>query len=67
LSIIPVIVLVFLPRGRVFQRALEASEREGRIMPALQAALKDPAVGAARLYELSMVVALTLMMVMKPF
>jgi len=67
LSIIPVIVLVFLPRGRVFRVAFDAAIAEGRVTPALTAALNDPAVRLARGYELLMIATLTVLMVMRPF
>lgn len=67
LSIIPVIVFVFVPRGRVFRQALDAAVAEGRVTPALRIALSDPAVAAARVYEQVMIVVLTLLMVLKPF
>lgn len=67
LSIIPVIVLVFVPRGRVFRAAFEDALREGRVTDRLRAALHDPAVAAARVYEIAMVLVLTTLMVAKPF
>jgi hypothetical protein len=67
LSIIPVIVFVFLPRGRVFHQALEAARPLGRVTPELRAALHDPWVHAARTYEIVMIVLLTVLMVLKPF
>jgi len=67
LTIIPVIVFVFVPRGRVFRLALDAAVAEGRVTPQLKAALADPAVAAARAYEQAMIVVLTFLMVVKPF
>jgi len=67
LSIIPVIVFVFIPRGKVFRRALDAAEARGEITPELRAALRDPAVAAARGYELVMVAVLTFLMVTRSF
>jgi hypothetical protein len=67
LSIIPMIVFVFLPRGRVFRQALEQAVPLGRVTPALRAALHDPWVHAARTWEIVMVVVLTALMVLKPF
>ena len=67
LSIIPIIVVVFLPRGRVFRAALEEATRERRITPGLSAALNDPWVHAARIYEIAMLVVVTVLMVAKPF
>lgn len=67
LTIIPVIVFVFVPRGKRFRLALDAAVAEGRITPALSAALADPAVAAARAYEQGMILVLTFLMVLKPF
>jgi hypothetical protein len=67
LTIIPIIVFVFLPRARVFHGALEEAKSQSTITPALRAALADPVVGAARVYEMVMIVALAFLMVAKPF
>jgi uncharacterized membrane protein len=67
LSIIPMIVLVFVPRGKVFRAALDEASALGQVTPRLTAALKDPAVEAARAYELVVVATLTWLMVSKPF
>jgi uncharacterized membrane protein len=67
LSIIPVIVFIFVPRGNVFQQRLAEAEAAGSVTPALRAAITDPWVRAARTYEVLMVIALTWLMVAKPF
>jgi len=67
LSIIPVIVFVFLPRGKAFRLALDDAVGLNQMTPALRAALMDPAVRAARVYEVGMVVVLTWIMVNRPF
>jgi len=67
LSIIPVIVLVFIPRGKLFRAALDDAVSEGRVTPRLTATLNDPMVEAARRYELLMITVLTWLMVAKPF
>ena len=67
LTIVPVIVFVFLPRGRLYHAALEDAVTVGRITPRLRAALHDPLVRAARVYEIAMVVALAYLMIVKPF
>ena len=67
LSIIPLIPLVFVPRGKVFQAALASATAEGRVTPELTAALHDPLVALARWYELGVVTAVLLLMVTKPF
>jgi len=67
LSIIPVIVFIFVPRGRIYHRALQAAIEHGAVTPELRAALHDPAVRFARLYEITMVLVITFLMVIKPF
>ena len=67
LSAIPLIFLVFLPKGRVYRRALEEANASGVVTPALRAAINDPLVGAARGYEFVMIAVLTWLMIAKPF
>jgi Zn-dependent protease with chaperone function len=64
---IPLVPIVFLPRGRVFEEALRSATQEGHVTPALQAALGDPLVAAARWYEFAVVAVVVLLMVTKPF
>jgi uncharacterized membrane protein len=63
LSNVPLIPLVFLPRGRVFERELVAAQADGVVTPGLSAALRDGAVQAARTYELTTLVAIIALMV----
>lgn len=58
---------VFIPRGRRFGAALAAAESSGVVTPALHAAFRDPVVAAAHAYELLAVVAVLVLMVLKPF
>jgi uncharacterized membrane protein len=67
LSQIPLVPLVFLPRGRVFERALEDAKGRSRVTPELTAALRDPAVAAARMYEIVAIAVIIALMVTKPF
>jgi hypothetical protein len=64
---IPLVPLVFLPRGRIFERALVAAGEAGRVTPELREAFRDPAVAAVRWYELVVVAAVLVLMVSKPF
>ena len=66
-TMIPLVPLVFLPRGKVFDAALADAEAAGEVTPALTAAFHDPAVAAARWYELGVVAAIIVLMVTKPF
>ena len=58
---------VFLPRGRVFERALADAKGRGVVTPELSAAFHDRAVAVARNVELVIVVAIIGLMVLKPF
>ena len=67
LTVIPLIVLVFLPKGRVYRRALEEATARGVVTPELRASIRDPLVAAARAYEVAMIGALAFLMITKPF
>jgi hypothetical protein len=67
LTMVPLVPLVFLPRGRAFDAALQGAAASGQITPALAAAWRDPVVRAAHLYELAAVSAIFVLMVSKPF
>jgi uncharacterized membrane protein len=67
LSLIPVIIFVFLPRGKIFGRALDAAVAAGSVTADLTAAFHDGAVRLAHRYELAVTVVIILLMVLKPF
>lgn len=67
LSVLPLVPLVFLPRGRVFEAALEEAETSGVVTERLRAAWSDPVVRAAHLYELGAVTVVLVLMLAKPF
>jgi hypothetical protein len=67
LSMIPVIVYVFVPRGRVFAQALEDALRRERVTPELRAAFADKYVATAHVYELVVTFFIIALMVAKPF
>jgi len=66
-SIIPLVPLIFIPRGRVFAAAMATARDRGTVTPELQAAWHDPAVSFARRYELAAVSIVIILMVLKPF
>jgi hypothetical protein len=66
-STIPLVPMVFLPRGRTFDAALTSATAAGRVTPQLTAAFHDPVVSAARWSELAVVAVVVLLMVTKPF
>jgi len=67
LTMIPLVPLIFLPRGKVFETTLAGAVDAGRVTPELSAALRDPVVGAAHTYEMLIVAIVLLLMVTKPF
>ena len=67
LSTVPLVIFIFVPRGRAFGKVFQAAIAEQRITPELRSALADPAVRAATAYE-SVAIGLTIgLMVLKPF
>jgi hypothetical protein len=67
LSTIPLVPLIFLPRGKVFEAALAEAQAQGRVTVELTAAFRDPAVAFARLYEGAAIAVVVALMVTKPF
>jgi uncharacterized membrane protein len=67
LSVIPLVPLVFLPRGKLFEAAMSAARAVGTVTPELRAAFRDPAVAFAHRYELGAVTVVIALMVLKPF
>jgi len=59
--------VVFLPHGKVFERALADANAKGEITPDLRTALRDPAVRNARAAELVSIAVIVTLMVTKPF
>ncbi|HET7235129.1 MAG TPA: DUF2269 family protein [Actinomycetota bacterium] len=59
--------LVFIPRGKVFEAALERAKQGGEVTPELTAAFGDALVSFARIYEVVAVGAIVVLMVTKPF
>jgi uncharacterized membrane protein len=58
---------VFLPRGRVFESALAEARASGTVTDALRQAFADPAVRAARTFEIAGLAVIVSLMVLKPF
>ena len=58
--------LVFLPRGKIFERALADARERGEVTRALTAAFDDPFVAIARNIELAIVGVIIGLMVSKP-
>lgn len=67
LSAIPLVPVVFLPRGRVFGAALEEATRDGVVTAKLREAFSDPVVRAAHIYEFAVTFTVLVLMIWKPF
>lgn len=63
----PFVVLVFVPRGKRFGKIFQAAVAEQRITPELRAAMADPAVRVATIYEFVTFALILGLMVLKPF
>jgi hypothetical protein len=66
-SPLPLVPLVFLPKGRFFEESLAAAEVRGSVTPELKAAWSDPIVRAAHVYELGAITLVLILMLTKPF
>lgn len=66
LSNIPLIFMVYNPRGRVFGSALDDAAAKNQVTPELRAAFHDPIVAAAHWYEIVTIVLIIALMVTKP-
>jgi len=65
---VPILVpTVFIPRGRIFEAALANATERDEVTPELMAAWRDPVTRAARVYELTAVSVVFVLMVAKPF
>jgi len=67
LSTIPLIPLIFIPRGKVFEAALEGATAQGTVTAGLQTAFADPVVRAAHIYEFAAITVVLILMVTRPF
>jgi len=65
--LLPLVPLVFLPRGKVFEAALQDAAAKGTITPELRQQLADPVVRWAHLAEIIGVALIVVLMVYKPF
>jgi hypothetical protein len=67
LTVGPLVPIVFIPRGRVFDAALADAAARGEITPELRVAWADPVVRAAHVYELAVITLIFVLMMTKPF
>ncbi len=64
---VPLIVLIFIPRGKVFEQRLAAAVAQGQITGELRASFHDQVVHAAHAAEALVIAAIVYLMVAKPF
>jgi uncharacterized membrane protein len=67
LSIVAIIVLVFIPRGKRFDAQLAEAKRKGEITPDLRAEDADPVVVWAHRWENIAIFLVVFLMIAKPF
>jgi hypothetical protein len=67
IGVFALVPTVFIPRGKVFGALLEEAAREDRVTDRLAAALRDPVVRVAHIYEITALVVIIFLMVAKPF
>jgi uncharacterized membrane protein len=63
----PLVVFIFIPRGKIFERVLADAQARGQVTPELRASLNDPVVHRAHVFEAVAVILIIYLMVMKPF
>jgi hypothetical protein len=66
LSILPLVFLILVPRGRTFEAAMADARRQGTWTAELRAAFADRGVALARRWELASVAIALSLMVLKP-
>jgi uncharacterized membrane protein len=66
-SVGALVPLVYLPKGKVFERALKEAVEVGTPTPAFRAAFSDRTVWATRWYERAVVAVIIVLMITKPF
>jgi uncharacterized membrane protein len=67
LSVIPIIIFVFIPRGKIFGQVLAAAVSQEQVTLQLKNALHDRAVAISHAYEWFTTIAIIFLMVTKPF
>ncbi len=67
LSIVALVPWIFLPKGKIFEQALQEALALGQVTNRLLDAFHDRTVRAAHIYELAAVAAIVFLMITKPF
>jgi len=66
LTLVPLVPFVYLPRGRRFEAEMTAARAAGTVTAGLRAAFNDRRTSLARTYEVSAVLIIVGLMVLKP-
>lgn len=67
LAIIPLVIWVFIPRGKIFGEVFQQALAQKRVTVELRAAFSDRVIRAYWLYEYLMLPVVLTLMVIKPF
>lgn len=67
LATIPLVIWVYIPRGKIFGKVFQAALTQKRVTAELRAVLSDHVIRISYLYEYMMVAVVIALMVMKPF
>jgi len=67
LATIPLVIWVYIPRGKVFGKVFQDALAQKRVTVELRAALSDQVIRASYLYEYIMLPVVLTLMVIKPF
>lgn len=67
IGVFALVPTVFIPRGKAFGAILEEAVTAERVTDRLAAALRDPVVRLAHIYEIGAVLVIIFLMVTKPF
>jgi uncharacterized membrane protein len=65
--LLPLVPIVFLPRGKVFEASLQRAVAAGQVTPELRERMNDPVVRWAHTTEMVGVILIVFLMVVKPF
>lgn len=67
LATIPLVIWVYIPRGKVFSRVFQDALAQKRVTDELRTVLSDQIIRASYLYEYLMLPLVLTLMVIKPF
>ena len=67
LTIFPIIIFIFLPRGKIYEQSLKDAIAKGEITSELMASFNDPVVRLAHTWEFVSLLIIVALMVAKPF